>query len=400
MADKVSELKQKRASLIAEARKTLDQDSAEARQEYERIANEIDDVEARIRVEEDLAARMKALAESELSNNTKKDEPNTEYRAAFESYLRNGIENMTQAEREALRRGKTESRDMSVGTSAAGGYTVPQEFLARLAEVREEQSGIRQAGAFVLSTGDGRDLDMPLVTAHGAAAAETEASSVNFTDDTFATVQFKAYKVARGTKVSVELLQDSAFDIASYVARSLGLAIGLWEGAKFETGAGTTEPTGIVTAAQEGATLELSDWATNDVLIADRVIDLIHSVPAPYRRGAAFLMNDAIVAILRKVKDANNHYIWEPSLQVGVPDRLFGYPIFSAPSMAAETTAGNSIMVYGDMSQFFIREAGGVVLARLNERFMDNLQVGFVAYARVDSNLVDVNAVKKLVTAD
>jgi len=218
MADKISNLKQKRVALLAEARKVLDTDSAESRQEYDRIAGELDSVEATIQVETDLAERTKALAASEVSTSNNDDEPN-EYRSAFNKYLRYGVEGMSGADRDALRQGTTEARDMAVGSPSGGGYTVPSEFLARLTEVREEQSGIRQAGAYVLRTSDGRDIDMPLVTAHGVAAPEDEAAAVNFTDDTFDTVAFGAFKVARGTKVSVELLQDSAFDIGGYVAR-------------------------------------------------------------------------------------------------------------------------------------------------------------------------------------
>ncbi len=307
-----------------------------------------------------------------------------EYRTAFMGYIRTGA---------------PEYRDALLAPNSAGGFTVPREFMAQLVEYRTHFGVIRQVSNTFSTTG-GQTMDLPLLTGRGAAGWTNEAAAYNETDEVFGSVVFGAHKMTRIVQVSEELLQDSAFDIGGLLARRFGQSLAVLENTSFITGDGSGKPTGITNAAGL-ATGKTTSGAT--AITFDEVIDLIHSVTAPYRSPESkFIMADSTVSYLRKIKTgvaSDLRYIWQTSAEAGVPDRLFGYPVFIDPDMPAIAT-GNDTIAFGDFSQaYWIRDAGPIQIKRLDERYADTGQVGFLCSARVDGKVVDNGAAKLLTQA-
>jgi len=405
MKNKVSELKQRRVALLAEARSVLENAEKESRsvtaeetQEYERITSDLDSLDATIRTQEDLDRRSRDLA-SESDRTEQRNVETNGYDKVFDKYLRHGMEELDSEERSVLRGGyQVEQRAGNAveSTGAAGGFLVPTDFQTQIVNRLEQTSAVRQAGATVLDTSGGNPILVPVVTAHSVPeGVVAEGAGPTADVDTFAQKSLGAFKFPALVKVSVELLQDNAVNLEAYLANELGRKIGRIAGDKYAVGAGTTEPTGVFTAADT-----VTAAADTTSLSTDDVLDLIYSVEPQYRQGASFVMNDAIIAQLRKIKwnigTDPVGYAWQPSVQAGVPDKLFGYSLYSEPAAPSTVAATDKVAAFGDFSRFYIRIAGGISFVRLNERYMDSMMVGFLAWIRTDSNLMDLNAVKVL----
>ncbi len=288
-----------------------------------------------------------------------------------------------------------ERRDLSTGVAAAGGDTVPTTMARQLVRHLVERSPILSV-ARVLTTDDGASLEVPISTAFSAAAATAELAAIGESDPTFAKISFGAFKYARLLQVSNELLADSAFDMSSFVAEDGAEAIASAIDPLFMTGTGTGQPTGVATAAGTGTTAT----ATTAVTV-DELIDLQHSVTAPYRssRSSVFIMNDASMAKVRKLKDSNGQYLVEPNLQAGDAMMLLGHRVLVDPNMPAMAT-GNKAVLFGDMSKFWIRLAGGIRFEVSPHFAFDQDVVTYRVVVRVDSKMVDnTGAVKALVMA-
>lgn len=284
------------------------------------------------------------------------------------------------------RKVKKEFRDMSL-TAASGGYTVPEGFVASLEQALLQFGGVRQV-ADVLRTSGGSDLPWPTMndsSNKGAILAEATTFSTSV-DPTFASVIFKAFKYSsKPIIVSAELLQDSAFDLASMIGGWLGTRIGRIQNDHFTTGAGTTLPKGLTVAGVVGKTATATNTFTDL-----EVIDLQHSVDPAYRPNAQWMMHDSVLAFVRKLKDVTSgQYLWQPGMQAGIPDRLLGNTYVINQSMASAFTTGQKLILYGDFTKYKIRDVADVRLLRLDELFAQTDQVGFVAFMRSDGNLLD-----------
>lgn len=313
-----------------------------------------------------------------------------EYRDAYVAYMRtlNGAisESITDEQRAAL----------AVGTGATGGYTVPVEFLNELVVRQREFSPIRQLARVITTAGSG-DLQVPRVGATRASAAWTgEAVAYTESEDSFEQVVLKSYKAAIIAKASEEMVHDSAFDVLGWIARSSGEAIGLLESAAFIAGASgsTTTPEGLFTKATVGVTLATGQTTT--IASADSLIDLKFSVLSPYRARASWLINDASIKLVAKLKDSTNQYIWQPGLVAGQPDRLLGQPVYAVPDVAV--AAANALTIgYGDVgAAYLIRDVEGTSAQALNELYAATGQVGYRVHKRTDGDLVDDTAFKTL----
>lgn len=402
--DRYDELLQKRAALVTEQRRLLDKAenedrnlTSEEKTAYDRMDADFDSLEERIELLKDQRERQRNLALAERGEI--RERPDTETRAkdeAFLLYLRQGEIAMSPEQRKmvGVAHNEVELRDLSKGTDASGGFTVPEDFFNQLVNKLEEQSGVRRAGARVIRTAGGNDLPIPKVTAHAAASWVSEAAALSAADDTFAQATLGAFKAVKLVKVSLELLQDTGVDIVGYIANEIGRAVGRLAGDAYATGTSgsTTTPEGVVNKATVGVTA-----ASGTAITADEVIDLVYSVSEPYRNnGSSFLMNDSIVKLVRKLKDGNSQYLWQPGMQSGEPDRLLGYPVFREPSMDGAPAINDKVMVFGDMSGYFIRDINAFSVRRLDERYADTMQVGFLGWFRTDGDLIDTNAVKVL----
>lgn len=278
---------------------------------------------------------------------------------------------------------------LQVGTDSEGGYLVPDEFERTLVEALEEQNIFRTL-AHVIQTSSG-DRKIPVVASKGSASWVDEEGAIPESDDSFGQVSIGAYKLGTMIKVSEELLNDSVFDLEAYISREFARRIGNKEEEAFFTGDGTGKPLGVL-AATGGAEVGVTAAAAA-AFTADEIFDLFYSLKAPYRRSAVFVMNDASVKALRKLKDNNGQYLWQPSLTVGAPDTLLNRPVYTSAFMPALAAGAKSIL-FGDLSYYWVADRQGRSFRRLGELYAPTGQVGFLATQRVDGKLILPEAVK------
>ena len=279
---------------------------------------------------------------------------------------------------------------LQVGTDSEGGYLVPDEFEHTLVEALEEENFFRSI-ATVIRTSSG-DRKIPVAATKGTASWIDEEGAYPESDDSFGQVSIGAYKVATMLKVSDELLNDSVFDLEAYISKEFGRRIGAKEEEAFFTGDGKGKPTGIFNAAG-GASDGVTTAAAG--ITFDDVMDLFYAVKSPYRKKAVWVLNDTTVKALRKLKDNNGNYIWQPSVQAGQPDMILNRP-YHTSAYVPEVAAGAKVMAFGDFSYYWIADRQGRSFKRLNELFAANGQVGFLASQRVDGKLILSEAVKTM----
>lgn len=283
------------------------------------------------------------------------------------------------------------SNVLQEGVDADGGYLVPEEYDRRLIQTLSEENIMRRLGHVITTSGEHK---INIAATKPAAAWIEEGGALQFSDATFAQILLDAHKLHVAIKVTEELLYDSAFPLEQYILDAFTKALANAEEDAFINGTGTGQPLGILAAtggAQVGKTLESTD------VTADDVIDLIYSLKRPYRKNAVFLTNDKCVAALRKLKDENGQFLWQPSLQAGEPDTCLGYKIYTSPFFP-EPGPNKAVLAFGDFSYYNIGDRGPRSFAELKELFAGNGMVGFVAKERVDGKLVLPEAIKLLKT--
>ena len=280
---------------------------------------------------------------------------------------------------------------LQVGTDSEGGYLAPDEFERTLVEALEEENIFRQL-AHVIQTSSG-DRKIPVVATKGTASWVDEEAAIPESDPAFGQVSIGAYKLATMLKVSEELLNDSVFDLESYIAKEFGRRMGSKEEEAFLIGDGVGKPVGVFQTAGGG---EVGVTAASDKAVtADELIDLFYSLRAPYRKNAVFIMNDATVKLIRKLKDTTGQYLWQPALTAGTPDTILNRPVYTS-SFAPLAEAGALAIAFGDFSYYWIADRQGRSFQRLNELFAATGQVGFKATQRVDGKLILPESVKLL----
>lgn len=281
---------------------------------------------------------------------------------------------------------------LQIGTDSEGGYLVPDEYERTLVEALEEENIFRQM-AKVIQTSSG-DRKIPVVATKGTASWIDEEGAFPESDDSFGQVSIGAYKLGTMIKVSEELLNDSVFDLQSYISREFARRIGAKEEEAFFTGNGTGKPLGVLAAtggAQTGVTA-----ASSTAVTADELMDLYYSLKSPYRKKSVWVLNDSTIKAIRKLKDSNGQYLWQPSLTAGTPDTILGRPVKTSAYMPA-IAAGAKTIAFGDFSYYWIADRQGRSFKRLKELYAATGQVGFLASQRVDGKLILAEAVKVLV---
>jgi HK97 family phage major capsid protein len=296
-------------------------------------------------------------------------------------------------------------RTLSKLTTGAGGNLVPTSFYERLVAHMIEVSAILQSGATVLNTTSGETLAVPKTTAHGTARLTLEAGTLSAGDPTFGQASLGAYKYGVLIQVSRELIDDNGVDLEGYLAMQAGRALGNALGADLITGDGSGKPTGILNNTTLGATGPTGAnggfGATSATANSggDFLIDLFYSVISPYRNSSAasWLVRDATMAVVRKLKDTTGQYLFQPSLVAGTPDTILGKAVRTDPFVPAISTGAKSV-IFGDLSQYFVRLAGGVRFERSNDFAFNTDLVTFRAILRGDGILVDqTGAVKHFI---
>jgi len=320
----------------------------------------------------------------------------TAYRDAFIKYTRFGLGEMSADEQRLLRTGHVvngETRALSEGTTTAGGYLVPQDYWVRITEVLKAYGGL-QSVSNNITTSDGRILPWPKnddTSNTGAWLAENV--QVTALDAAFTQNNLSAYTASSNLiLVSLELLQDSAFDLDSWIPKKLGQRLGRTLAAGFMNGTGTTQPTGLL----PNLTLSITGGTgVSGAFTYNNLVDLQHKVDPAYRAlgNCRWMMNDTTVASLLKITDNYGHPLWQPSISQASPDFLLGAPLQIDQAVAAVGLSGKSIM-FGDFEAgYVVRTVQGGTMMRLTERYADYLQVGFFGFVRVDGKPDDTNAV-------
>lgn len=279
---------------------------------------------------------------------------------------------------------------LEVGTDGKGGYLVPDEYERKLIQALEEENFFRGL-ATVIKTNSGTHA-IPVVENRGEAVWLDENGSYSLSDDEFGQRTLTAHKLGTAIKVSQELLNDSAFDIPNYIAQAFARRMGEAEEAGFLTGDGEKKPTGIFDDTN-GA--ETGHTTTSQNITFDDMMELYHSLKSPYRKKATWILNDQTLKALRKLKDSNGNYIWQPSISAGIPDTILNRP-YHTSTYVPVIGSGKKCIAFGDYSYYWIADRKGRSFQRLDELFAMTGQVGFLAYERVDGKLILPEAVKLL----
>lgn len=295
------------------------------------------------------------------------------------------------AEIRRLQRLARNSRDffnaLTTTTDSSGKATIQDETLARTLEVNMLAHGPMRVVADVIQTASGETFSWPTAdnTSNSASILNESTSVGSAVEPTFSQVQWSAYKYKAGPIfVPQELFEDSVVDLASVLGEMLGEQIGRGTNAHFTTGDGSSKPNGIVTASSLGVTT-----AGATAITINEVIDLVHSVDPAYRNSnPAFMCHDNVVAYLRKLQDGDTRNYWVDGYSVGMPDKLYGFPVYVNQAMASSLTATYKTMLFGDFSKYKIRRVNGLRLYRLTERYRDVDQDGFFAFIREDGDLL------------
>lgn len=298
---------------------------------------------------------------------------------------------------EFMRR-RQQSRVMGTVPLDQGGVLIASELVTSIEMALLDFSGVRQV-AKILRTARGGSLTYPTVddTANKGERL-AEGKTVTDLDIKPGAIVLQDYKYSsKNVLINVELLTDSAISLPPLIGQMLGERIGRITNDEFTTGTGASQPKGIVTASTLGVTTE-----STTAIASDELFDLIHTVDPAYRASnfnVGWMMHDSILKVVRKLKDSNNQYLWNPALTTGVPTQLLGYPVTINQSMDSAVTATKTVMLFGALQKYIIRDIATLRLRRLVERYADNDQEAFLAFSRHDGNLLDagVAPVKHLI---
>jgi len=411
----LTELREKQAKILAEARSKLDEitdETTEARAkeieaEYDAAMADYDKFEARAAREEAHAKReadlnaadeRRPMGEDRRAESGKDDKRTDEQREAdaFRAYLRFGQGGLTTEQRSALRAYRdTENRAQATNNNVAGGYLTYGTFLSELVKSLKAWGPMMDPGVTrMIQTATGSSLTMPAMddTANeGSLIAEN--TQVSTSEVAFGTRTLDAYKYTSGVVlVSDELLQDAILDVEAIIRDAMSERIGRIGNKHLTIGDGASKPRGIVTAAGTAAA------AAASAISFDDMINLEHSVDPAYRNDPSvrWMFNDGTLKALRKLKDGEGNYIWQPAdVRGGAPATILGYGYAINQAMAGIGSTNRSVL-FGAMNRYMVRMVAEFAVKRLVERYADYGQVGFIGFTRLDGELLDAGAVKAL----
>lgn len=295
----------------------------------------------------------------------------------------------------AMRTGfRTVSNYLNESNEAQGGYLVPTEWDTRLLEKLAEENVVRKLATTITTS---TERKIPQVASSPAAAWLDEGAAITFGGMSFGQVTLDAYKLGVGVQISEELLQDNAYDLENHIISEFGKAIANAEEDAFLNGSPsnnvTTKPTGIFVTAGAAGNNPIETAGAS--IAGNDIIDLVYALKRPYRRKAAFILNDATLALIRKLKDQNQAYLWQPSYTQNEPDRLFGYPVYTS-AYAPTAVSGSAFIAFGDLSYYYIADRGARTIQILREAYAANGLVAFIMKERIDGVLTLPEAVKVL----
>ena len=413
MAD-VKDLREKMANIATEARSKLsevkddtpEERASEIEREFDAMMADHDKLAAKVERLGKVEAALRAGEEIDFDRRPTFENRSApavdngltmDYRAAFAEMIANGGEGYVDQE---VRNVLKEHRVQTGGTTTAGGFTVPTELATFIDKAMIATGPMYRSDLFtVINSADGRPFNIPTID-DTAVTAEAHTEGTQPTDDggkdaTFGQKSVSAYAFdSEWIRWSAELNADSVLNMESLLGELVGERLGRIANSKLTTGSGSSDVEGIVTNSALGKTA-----AATAAITADEIIDLIHSVDPAYRNAAnvALMMNDSTLAAVRKLKDGQGNYLWQMgNYQAGIPQNILGYNVVVNQAMDS-LAAAKKVMLFGDMSKFYVRKVGAPSLYVARERFAPDF--GILGYIRFDGVLVNTAAIKHLITA-
>jgi HK97 family phage major capsid protein len=396
------EMRQKRAALVEQARKLLDAAEAEKReltaeeeQQYDKIMAEVDGLKDKIEREErlqghegDLNRSLREPTRPEPGGNgqgqvveyrgMKIPAMTAEQRAALTSYLRGGFGAL----------GREEMRALQAGSDIAGGYIVaPQEFVTTLIKAVDNLVVIRQlATVYPLATAE--SLGVPVLDADPADADWTTELATGSEDSTmaFGKRELRPHPMAKRIKVSNKLLRQSVLDTEALVRDRLAYKFAVTQEKGFMTGSGAQQPLGIFTASNNGISTgrDVSTDNTTTAITADNLINVKFTLKQNYWPRARWIFHRDAVKMIRKLKDSQDQYLWQPGIAANIPDRILETPYLISEYAPNTFTAALYVGIIGDFSFYWIVDALDMQVQRLVELYAETNQVGFIGRAETD----------------
>lgn len=404
LRDKRGNVNKQMTDLVAKYATTGDKWSPEDNASFARMNEDSENLRStidRLETVEKASAELKEVRSSLVGREVSKtvetsfSDPEKAKDSAFRSFVKYGVSNMPASEVEVL-------RALSIaGGGSSGAYAAPQTFTNEFVKILNNLTGIRQAPCRYFATNGGNDLPLPSFddTANsGATTAESTGLAVNV-DPAFGSKTLKAYNYDSNiVKISLQLLQDSVIPVEQLLSEALTERLSKKLNNAYTLGNGTTAPEGItVGASASGVTVPASTYGASTTAIVGNLYAIIHSVAPQYRNTPSFglMFADSTLLYLKQLVDSTGRPIWTPGLASAEPDRLCGVPYWVNPDIAAIGT-GNISMIVGDFSKFYIRDVAQVETKRFDELYAASREVGFMAWYRTDSKVVNSAAIKKV----
>jgi HK97 family phage major capsid protein len=439
-------LREKRTATHAQMVEALKQpQTIEVRQKVDAMLAEIETIGsdiARIERADKLTAEIEGRAIAQPVTETRDNKAQAAaYRSAFNDYLRKGATGFkhgggmaadSQKLLNEVRDGMAvvEKRDQIAGTQSitytegtTGGYFVPAGFVYDIEKATKWYAPLLDSDTLmVIETANGSVLPFPtsddteqawqilgeaqqVLPNNGNPSyyanypTTGSAPSGQPGDVALGSVPLGAYKGTTGIiRVSLELLQDSAFSLEAFLTEAFSVRLGRGYEYYLTQGTGSGQPTGILPAiAASGATPVTAtgqfnygavsgNTAVNSIGYQD-IVNLIHSVDPSYRRGAKLMFHDQTLRQLKTLLDAFGRPLWVPAVKDGEPDTFAGYP-YVINQCFPQIAASHTVVAFGQWSKFVVRKVKDLQVVRLDERFADYGEVAFLAFSRIDSNLV------------
>lgn len=383
----LKEKREKRAALLNQQRALIDSNpngmSAEVETQYENIETDYKALDKAIKREEGLESVENSLRQSqapapvtELNNGlSDKDKKRAEYKSAFfDNYIRRGqIKNALQ-----------------VGTDSEGGYLVPEEWAANIVKALSEVNVVRR---YARSIATMSDRNIPIRAGRASFGWIAEEGTYTKPDPSFGNVLLQAHKLGGIILVSDELLADSAYNLEGELAADAAEEFGFREEVGFLTGDNSGKPNGLFEVASVGGvSLTGTTAASTTAVTADEMIDTYYGLAKSYRARATWVTSDTVEKALRKLKDSDGQYLWQPSLQAGAPATFLGRP-FETSDGAPDPAAGERSIIFGDLGYYQIVDRLNMTVKRLNELYAETGQTGYQFTKRVDGELTLAPAV-------
>ena len=400
---KIIELKQQSAAKVTAQRKILDKAEEENRDltadeqsKYEQIEADFTSLQNRIKRLEEADSKKEFMDKTPdqagglhlidgIGDPSARPLASKEYKNAFfNGYARKG--------RNGLEHAPKMLNALETGVDSEGGYLVPEEWAAELMRLMADVSVVRGLASTITTASD---RNIPVSTARATFGWHDEEAPTPEGQPVFGNVVIGAHKGGGIIKVSEELLQDSAYDIAGTLSADAADEFNEMEESAFLTGDGVGKPTGLFnTTAVAGQSVTGYQGAASaaPVVTFEDTIETYYSLKKGYRSNASWILGDGIEKMMRKIKDSDGQYIWQPSVALDKPNTLHGRPIANSDFAPAPAVNAKSI-IFGDISYYRIVDRLSRVMQRLNELYAENGQIGFRFIKRLDGKLTRADAI-------